>query len=126
MKRSTSIEHVHAVLAIDDRVLRNYWVTQSYADLAAGLAAALDPGTANWCTFGVWASCTVGRNLRGEDLPDWLRTRVVRSDGMMGAADTVNSVAPKGAPRPRSAPDSARRPERPRAGSLRSVCHQPL
>src|SRR5450631_2886405 len=95
MKRGTSREHVQAVLAIDDRVLRNYWVTQSYADLASGLSAALDPSTANWCTFGVWASCTVGRNLRGEDLPEWLHRRVVCSDGMMGAAQTVNDALQK-------------------------------
>ncbi len=92
MDRRNSTEHVKAVLAIEDRVLRNYWVTQTYADLASGLAAILDPDTANWCTFGTWASCTVGRNLRGEDLPDWLRQRVVLSDGMMGAAREVNQA----------------------------------
>jgi ER-bound oxygenase mpaB/B'/Rubber oxygenase, catalytic domain len=90
MERGVSIEHVRAVLAIDDRVLRNYWVTQSYADLAAGLTALLNPDTANWCTFGTWASYTVGRNLRGDDLPDWLHQRVVRSDGMMGLAQDAN------------------------------------
>jgi hypothetical protein len=92
MDRRNSIEHVKAVLALDDRVLRNYWVTQSYADLAAGLSALLGPDTANWCTFGIWASCTVGRNLRGEDLPDWLHQRVVLSDGMMGAAREANEA----------------------------------
>jgi hypothetical protein len=92
MERQTSIEHVRAVLAIDDRVLRNYWVTQSYADLASGLSKVLDPDTANWCTFGTWASCTVGRNLRGEDLPEWLRRRLVLPDGMMGAARAANEV----------------------------------
>ena len=56
MERGTSIGHIRAVLAIDDRVLRNYWVTQTYSDLSSGLAAVLDPDTANWCTFGTWAS----------------------------------------------------------------------
>jgi hypothetical protein len=70
MDRGTSPAHVQAVLAIGDRVLRNYWVTQTYSDLAAGLTRLLDPATANWCTFGTWASCTVGRNIRGEDLPN--------------------------------------------------------
>ncbi len=65
MNRGSSPTHVQEVLAIDDRVLRNYWVTQTYSDLAAGLAELLDPDTANWCTFGSWASCTVGQNLRG-------------------------------------------------------------
>jgi hypothetical protein len=92
MDRGTSMEHVEAVLAIDDRVLRNYWVTQSYADLASGLSALLDRDTANWCTFGTWASFTVGANLRREDLPGWLHQRVVLSDGMMGAAQKANDA----------------------------------
>ena len=86
MNRGSSPTHVQEVLAIDDRVLRNYWVTQTYSDLAAGLAELLDPDTANWCTFGTWASCTVGQNLRGEDLPEWLHDRVLLDDGIMGAA----------------------------------------
>ena len=55
MDRGVSTEHVQSVLAIEDRVLRNYWVTQTYSDLAAGLTSLLQPGTANWCTFGTWA-----------------------------------------------------------------------
>ena len=50
----------------------------------------LGPETANWCTFGTWASDTVGRNIRGEDLPKWLHDRVVLHDGMMGAIRSVN------------------------------------
>ena len=92
MDRGISTEHVQSVLAIEDRVLRNYWVTQTYSDLAAGLTSLLQPGTANWCTFGTWASCTVGRNLRGEALPDWLHHRVVLSDGMMGVAQKANAA----------------------------------
>ena len=90
MNRGTAATHVQAVLAIDDRVLRNYWVTQTYSDLAAGLTRLLAPNTANWCTFGTWASDTVGRNIRGEDLPKWLHDRVVLHDGMMGAIRSVN------------------------------------
>ena len=84
MKRGTTATHVQAVLAIDDRVLRNYWVTQTYSDLAAGLTQLLQANTANWCTFGTWASDTVGRNIRGEDLPKWLhdaRRPAQRHDG---------------------------------------------
>jgi hypothetical protein len=90
MDRGTSPAHVQEVLAIKDRVLRNYWVTQTYADLSAAVADLLDPATANWCTFGTWASCTVGQNLRGEDLPERLRARVVLDDGMMGAVREIN------------------------------------
>ena len=90
MNRGTAATHVQAVLAIEDRVLRNYWVTQTYSDLAVGLTRLLGPDTANWCTFGTWASDTVGRNIRGEDIPKWLHDRVVLHDGMMGAIRTVN------------------------------------
>jgi hypothetical protein len=90
VNRGTTAAHVQAVLAIDDRVLRNYWVTQTYSDLAAGVSRLLGQDTANWCTFGTWASDTVGRNIRGEDLPKWLHDRVVLHDGMMGAIRSVN------------------------------------
>ena len=89
MQRAVTEPHVQAVLAIDDRVLRNYWVTQTYADLAAGLATVLGPTTNNWCAFAVWASSTVGWNLRGDGLPEWLHDRVVLDDGMMGAVERV-------------------------------------
>lgn len=92
MDRGTSGDHVQAVLAIEDRVLRNYWVTQTYADLSAGLCALLGPTTANWCTFATWASRTVGRNLRGEELPGWLRRRVVMSNGMMGLTREITAA----------------------------------
>jgi hypothetical protein len=83
---------VREVLEIgdDERVLRNYWVTQSYSDLSRALTKLLARNTANWCTFGTWASCTVGRNLRGEDLPGWLHDRVVMADGMMGVTEKAN------------------------------------
>jgi hypothetical protein len=85
VKRGTSRDHVEAVIGLQDRVLRNYWVTQTYADLSDGLRRLLAPDTANWCTFAVWASTTVGANMRGEALPGWLRDRVLLPDGLMGA-----------------------------------------
>ncbi len=100
MQRGTSVEHVKAVVDIEDRVLRNYWVTQTYSDLAAALTGLFGADTANWCTFATWASWTVGRNLRGEELPGWLHRRVVLPDGMMGltraANETVRRANPDG------------------------------
>ena len=92
MDRGTSVAHVHKVVAIEDRVLRNYWVTQSYFDLSSDLRRVLDEHTANWCTFATWASHTVGQNMRGEDLPAWLRSRIVLDDGMMGVLHDVNEA----------------------------------
>lgn len=97
MERGVTTDHVHQVVGIDDRVLRNYWVTQTYADLSVALSTLLGPGTANWCTYATWASCTVGKNLRGENLPGWLRAHLVLPDGMMGepgpSADPVGGHA---------------------------------
>ncbi len=85
MNRATTPQHVNDVVAIPDRVLRNYWVTQTYADLSRALATRLAPDTVNWCTFGCWASATVGASMRGEAMPAWLRDRVRLPDGLMGA-----------------------------------------
>ena len=85
MRRATTPQHVTDVTAIPDRVLRNYWVTQTYADLSRALAERLAPDTVNWCTFGCWASATVGASMRGEAMPAWLRGRVRLPDGLMGA-----------------------------------------
>ncbi|MBV8463363.1 MAG: DUF2236 domain-containing protein, partial [Acidimicrobiales bacterium] len=41
--------------------------------------------------FATWASRTVGRSLRGEELPGWLRRRVVMSNGMMGLTREVTA-----------------------------------
>ena len=98
MQRGTSIQHVQAVVDIEDRVLRNYWVTQTYSDLAAALTGLFGSDTANWCTFATWASWTVGRNLRGEELPGWLHRRVVLPDGMMGLARVANEAVRRAHP----------------------------
>jgi hypothetical protein len=89
VNRGTSLEHIKAVIAIEDRVLRNQWVTQTYADLSVGLAALLDSATSNWCTFATWASSTVGGNMRGDAFPAWLRERVLLPDGLMGAVEST-------------------------------------
>ncbi len=86
MNRATTPDHVAAVVAIPDRVLRNYWATQTYADLSRALASRLAPETVNWCTFGCWASATVGASMRGEAMPAWLAERVRLPDGLMGVA----------------------------------------
>ncbi|HUY43317.1 MAG TPA: oxygenase MpaB family protein [Acidimicrobiales bacterium] len=91
MNRGVTTEHIHSVVAIEDRVLRNYWVTQTYADISAALAILLSPSTANWCTYAVWASRSVGGNMRGEALPSWLRAHVLVPDGLMGAIEVAKA-----------------------------------
>jgi hypothetical protein len=47
MNRGTSREHIEDVVAIPDRVLRNYWVSQTYFDLSNGVRALIEPDTCN-------------------------------------------------------------------------------
>ncbi len=50
-----------------DPVARNRHITQSYHELAVGLAHWL-PGGANWCAVATWASRQAGVSIRREDL----------------------------------------------------------
>lgn len=58
------IAEVEQIAAMDDPVIRNLRITECYSRLAA----AMEPGGANWCTFATWASRQAGRTIRGEDL----------------------------------------------------------
>jgi hypothetical protein len=57
-------EEVEQIAAVQDPVIRNLRITECYSRLAA----AMPPGSANWCTFATWASRQAGRTIRGEDL----------------------------------------------------------
>lgn len=59
-------------------MLRNLQITQSYHDLSVAIARHLGRGDACWSTFGVWASKTAGRFIRGEWLPGSLRQLLAR------------------------------------------------
>ncbi len=60
---------VAAVVAIEDPILRNLWITQSYFDLSTRLQHAVGGADRTWCGFAVWASGTAGQSIRGEELP---------------------------------------------------------
>jgi hypothetical protein len=57
-------EEAEQIAAMTDPVIRNLRITECYSRLAA----AMPPGSANWCTFATWASRQAGRTIRGEDL----------------------------------------------------------
>jgi hypothetical protein len=57
-------EEAQQIAAMTDPVIRNLRITECYSRLAA----AMPPGSANWCTFATWASRQAGRTIRGEDL----------------------------------------------------------
>lgn len=60
---------VAAVVAIEDPILRNLWITQSYFDLSNRLQRAVGGADRTWCGFAVWASDTAGQSIRGQVLP---------------------------------------------------------
>jgi hypothetical protein len=72
-------DDVAAIVAIDDPVLRNLWITQAYADFAGRLQRALGVDDHTWCGFAVWASATAGQSIRDEELPKFI-TRLLALD----------------------------------------------
>jgi hypothetical protein len=58
-----------SIVAMDDPVVRNLWITQRYHDLAVELRDAGAGQEATWCAFAVWASKTAGATIRKELLP---------------------------------------------------------
>ena len=67
---------VRRIGAIASPALRNLEITYAYSRLAAATAERTGPG-ANWCTFATWASRQAGRTIRGEDVEEQLRTRLL-------------------------------------------------
>ncbi|MFC3895296.1 hypothetical protein ACFOWZ_27775 [Lentzea rhizosphaerae] len=58
---------VDRIAAHPDPVVRNLQITHCYHQLSLALAARTG-GSANWCTFAVWASKQIGQTIRQEDL----------------------------------------------------------
>ena len=67
------VEEVEQIAGLPDPVIRNLQITECYSRLAAAVTA----DGANWCTFATWASRQAGRTIRGEDLEEQLRTRLL-------------------------------------------------
>jgi hypothetical protein len=65
---------VEQIAALRDPVIRNLRITECYSRLAA----AMESGCANWCTYATWASRQAGRTIRGEDLLDRLERELGR------------------------------------------------
>ncbi|HEU4839795.1 MAG TPA: hypothetical protein VFT09_00085 [Ilumatobacteraceae bacterium] len=81
---------VRAVVAIDDPILRNLWITQSYFDLGNRLQRAVGGADRTWCGFAVWASDTAGQSIRGEELPKVVQDILDASPEHRADVDAVN------------------------------------
>jgi hypothetical protein len=81
---------VAAVVAIEDPILRNLWITQSYFDLSNRLQQAVGGADRTWCGFAVWASDTAGQSIRGQVLPRLVVDVTDGSSDHRSDVDTVN------------------------------------
>ncbi|MFD7658427.1 hypothetical protein ACFV4N_31015 [Actinosynnema sp. NPDC059797] len=75
---------VDRISAQADPVVRNLRITHCYHELSRALADRTG-GSANWCTFAVWASKQVGQTIRREDLARTLE-RLLESSPEASAA----------------------------------------
>ncbi|MFV0307136.1 MAG: hypothetical protein ACK5OX_05275, partial [Desertimonas sp.] len=66
--KSITVADIERIVALDDPVLRNLHITQTYADLGARLRDAVGGTDHTWCTFAVWASATAGLSIRRQEL----------------------------------------------------------
>ena len=71
-----TVDDVRRIAAMTDPVIRNLEITHCYGRLSAAMAQRTGP-CANWCTYATWASRQAGRTIRGEDLLETLRTRLM-------------------------------------------------
>jgi hypothetical protein len=70
------VADIEAVYAVDDDVVRNRLITQTYWELSRAMRPLTGPH-ATWCTFSTWSSRTVGYFIRG-DIDPLLEYRLSR------------------------------------------------
>ena len=80
IRRPIDEVQVARILAIEDPVLRNLWITFAYHDLAVGMTRIAGLRNVSWVAFATWASKTAGVSIRKEQLSDLLRTHLEESD----------------------------------------------
>jgi hypothetical protein len=69
-----AVRSIEDIADMKDPVLRNLWITRRYHELAVQLRDGGLAEDATWCAFAVWASKTAGKTIRGEELPEKVRS----------------------------------------------------
>ena len=64
---SPNMADIRRIALINNPVLRNVLITQSYYELSQ-IIMSRTGAVANWCTFATWASRQAGQSIRKEDL----------------------------------------------------------
>ncbi|MFI9009890.1 hypothetical protein ACIGNX_21920 [Actinosynnema sp. NPDC053489] len=83
-----TVADVDRIAAHADPVVRNLMITHCYHELSRALADRTG-GSANWCTFAVWASKQVGQTIRQEDPARLLERLLASSPETRASADLL-------------------------------------
>ncbi|XVS67873.1 hypothetical protein ACQPYE_18065 [Actinosynnema sp. CA-299493] len=83
-----TVADVDEIAAHPDPVVRNLLITHCYHRLSRALADRVG-GSANWCTFAVWASKQVGQTIRQEDPARALERMLKTSPEATAAVDLL-------------------------------------
>jgi hypothetical protein len=110
MTSPPSVADVERISALTDPVVRNLQITQCYHELSRALAARTG-GSANWCTFAVWASKQVGQTIRKENLERTLERLWATPSEMALITRSPDSIPPQAT----ASAQSTQRPESRRA-----------
>ena len=73
---------VEAIIRMEDPVLRNLHITQTYHVLKVALTDVFGEEDVNWCGFSTWASKTAGAFIRKDVLPGLMRELLERADAV--------------------------------------------
>ncbi|MFP2907307.1 hypothetical protein ACLESD_20125 [Pyxidicoccus sp. 3LFB2] len=73
---------VEAIIRMEDPVLRNLHITQTYHVLKVALTDVFGEEDVNWCGFSTWASKTAGAFIRKDVLPGLLGELLERADAV--------------------------------------------
>lgn len=87
---------VGRISEMEDPVLRNHQITQSYHEISLAFSQRTGP-CANWCTFATWASRQAGQSIRKEDLRKALEHLMEDDPALsMAAKDLLKEIVARG------------------------------
>ncbi|MBI5915677.1 MAG: hypothetical protein HY842_09890 [Bacteroidetes bacterium] len=92
MENLTSISGVDNIAGLNDPIIRNLLITQSYHEISGAVSKRTGP-SANWCTFATWASKQAGQTIRHEDLVNGLQQSLKASPELGQALSNLIDTA---------------------------------
>ena len=91
MEDFTSPSEVERIAALENPVVRNLQITQSYHELSAAMAKRTG-SCANWCTFATWASKQAGQTIRREDVTKALESNLMETPVIEQAVADIEEI----------------------------------